>query len=91
MADSLELYTVVFLQYDGRFLLLERARDKAYAPGMWTGVGGRIEGSEMADVAASALREVEEETGITPGEIERFTLRRVVLFQLTGFLPMKRT
>ena len=47
-----------------RLVLLERAAWKKFAPGRWTGIGGRLEGDEIDSPARGALRELQEETGI---------------------------
>lgn len=48
-------------------LLIRRAPDRMY-PGLWQCVTGRLEPDET--ILAGALREVAEETGIGPGDIE---------------------
>ncbi len=77
--DALEALTVTLLRRNDRFLLLRRSDTKAFAPGKWTGLGGHVEASELACLRASALREVEEESGLAPSEIASYSLRRVVL------------
>lgn len=77
--NALEAYSMVLLCHGDRYLLLRRAETKRFAPGRWTGLGGRLEESEFADLRAAALREVREETGIAAAEIADFTLRRVLL------------
>lgn len=76
---ALEVYSMVLLAYGGRYLLLRRAATKRFAPGRWTGLGGRVEPEELADLHAAALREVQEETGIAPEQIAGLTLRRVLV------------
>jgi dATP pyrophosphohydrolase len=46
------------------YLLLRRAGDEKIYPGIWQFVTGSIEGNEKA--VEAALREVSEETGLTP-------------------------
>ncbi len=50
-----------------RFLVLKRSADLFIYPGLWQTVTGRIEPGETA--LQTALREVEEETGLTAEEI----------------------
>ena len=49
-------------------LMLRRAPDRVL-PGLWQGISGRVEPDES--IVAAAWREVGEETGYTPDEIER--------------------
>jgi 8-oxo-dGTP pyrophosphatase MutT (NUDIX family) len=50
-------------------LLIRRAPGRLY-PGLWQCVTGRLEPGER--ITGGALREVEEETGITPADVEVF-------------------
>jgi 8-oxo-dGTP diphosphatase len=52
-----------------RLVLLRRADWKTFAPGRWTGIGGKLEGEEIAEPALGALRELREETGLTPDDL----------------------
>jgi dATP pyrophosphohydrolase len=52
------------------FLLLRRAEDDDILPGLWQGVSGGLDGDETAGEAA--LRELREEAGFGPDEIEGF-------------------
>jgi 8-oxo-dGTP pyrophosphatase MutT (NUDIX family) len=51
------------------FLLIQRAADRVF-PGIWQPVTGRLGPGERVPLAA--LREVREETGLGPAEIEAF-------------------
>jgi 8-oxo-dGTP diphosphatase len=82
--DALAVYTVILLEHGGRYLLLRRAAGKAFAPGRWTGVGGRVEADEYGALAAAALRELAEETGITAAQISPPVLRRVLCHARPG-------
>lgn len=77
--NAVEAYSMVLLNHGDRYLLLRRAETKRFAPGRWTGLGGRVEEGEFAGLQAAALREVREETGIAAAEIADFSLRRALL------------
>jgi 8-oxo-dGTP pyrophosphatase MutT (NUDIX family) len=51
------------------FLLIRRAADRMY-PGLWQCVTGKLELGER--IADAALREVAEETGLGPSDLEAF-------------------
>lgn len=51
---------------NGKVLLLKRAKDKKVDPGVYSGVGGKVEPHESFYEAL--IREVEEETGLTEFE-----------------------
>jgi len=82
--NAFALYTVVLLHFEGKFLLLERAKTKRLAPGRWTGLGGRVEVGEFSDLRRAALRELEEETGLSEADLTRLTLRRVLYHNRVG-------
>jgi 8-oxo-dGTP diphosphatase len=77
--DILEVYSVSVLRHKDQFLLLQRSPDKPFAPNRWTGLGGHVEMDEYRRLRASALREVQEESGVLPQDIRNFVLRRAVL------------
>jgi len=77
MRHSLSTWTVAFLSCGGRYGFLRRADDRAHYPGLWTGLGGRVEPHETADTTAAVLREIEEESGLTDSQIEDLRLRLV--------------
>ncbi|MEO3810991.1 NUDIX domain-containing protein [Sphaerisporangium sp. B11E5] len=56
----------VFLQRDGRWLLIRRGAHEAHAPGALAGVGGKVEaeGAGEAVLEQTARREVGEEIGV---------------------------
>jgi 8-oxo-dGTP diphosphatase len=73
--NQFEAYSVILLENSGRFLLLKRSLAKTFAPNRWTGIGGRVEAEEFGDLKASALRELQEEAGFEPADLENFTLQ----------------
>jgi len=50
-----------------------RGADRRFLPNTWSNIGGGMERGEMDDPQATCLREIEEETGITAGEIRTTT------------------
>ncbi len=78
-SDTLEAYSVSVLRHKDQFLLLQRSSNKQFAPGRRIGLGGHVETDEYGRLRLSALREVQEESGILPQDIENFVLRRAVL------------
>ena len=82
--NAFALYTVLFLRFEERFLLLKRSSTKRIAPGRWTGVGGKVERDETNDLRTSMLRELAEETGLTENDIDALSLRRVLYHNRAG-------
>lgn len=83
-ARALAAFSLILLRSGERVLLLERSREKRFAPGRWTGLGGRVEAGEFEDLPGAALRELTEETGLRPEQVQRFTLRRALLHNRPG-------
>ena len=52
-----------FLERDGRILVVRRSEKVGSFQGKWSGISGFLEGSEAPETRA--LREIEEETGLT--------------------------
>lgn len=99
---GLAAFTMTLLCSGDHYLMLQRGNYKSFAPGRWTGIGGRVEPDEFDDISASALREIREETGYQSDEIENLVLRRsllqqrpghpaTVLFYFTGDVAVRRT
>ena len=59
--------TLCFVLYGDDVLLIQRAQHKRLFPGKVNGVGGHVEAGE--DVAASAAREILEETGLAVDDL----------------------
>ena len=78
-AITLSNTTAAFLKRGGEYLLMKRALSRKVAPGVWSGVGGKMECAEINDPRTACLREIEEETGIAAGWIRDLTLRYVVI------------
>jgi 8-oxo-dGTP diphosphatase len=68
--------TLVFLTNDDEVLLLKGAPTKRLWAGRYNGLGGHVEPDET--IAVAALREVREEAGIAPEQIEDFALRAMI-------------
>jgi 8-oxo-dGTP diphosphatase len=65
--------TLIFITHEDQVLLMKRALTKRVFPGYFNGVGGHIERDE--DPLSSALREVTEETGLTPDVLQAIRYR----------------
>jgi len=75
-----------FLRYQGEVLLMKRGLHKRISPGLWAGIGGHIESCDNNSPLTACLREIEEETGILPVQIEQLDLRYFTLCQDMGTL-----
>lgn len=67
LREPLRQRTLCFLIWDRRVLLGKKKR--GFGQGYWLGIGGKVEESENLEQAA--IREVEEEIGVTPNNINR--------------------
>lgn len=67
--------TLCFIVNGGDVLLMKRAPHKRAFPGRYNGIGGHIERGE--NPLASARREIQEETGLTPDQLLDLRLRGV--------------
>lgn len=70
--------TSVLLVRGGHVLLLYRKGSRAIDDS-WVGIGGHLEPSEIDDPTRGALREMEEEIGVSPDQICDLALRYVSL------------
>ncbi len=88
--------TLTFLTCSGRLLLQRRPEGSDRVAGLWNGVGGHVEAGEHA--REGALREVREETGLTP---KNLALRAIIhetgllgrshlMFVFTGEAPSQQ-
>ena len=68
-----------FLKWQDEVLLMQRGKHKKLGPGLWAGIGGHIEQSEINSPLKACLREIEEETGIQSIQIENLQLRYFAL------------
>lgn len=75
---------MILLTCDERYLLLQRSASKRFAPGKWTGIGGRVEPNEFDDLDTAAMRELFEETGLSTEDVTKLNLRRVLLHNRPG-------
>ncbi len=78
MTIRLRQMTGAFLRNGQDMLLMKRSETMYIAPGLWAGIGGHVEPEEISDPLQCVLREIEEETGITPNAITGLRLQAVV-------------
>ncbi len=81
ISSSLDRYqaiprVLIFLEHDSHLLLLKGAPTKKIWPNRYNGVGGHVEKGES--IQQTALREIEEETGIITDIINWLSLKAVV-------------
>lgn len=80
------IMTAIMLFNGDELLMMERSMTRTLNPGMWAAVGGHVEPEEMSRPRDAILREIFEETGFAPEDIERLTLRYVLLRNKDGEL-----
>jgi 8-oxo-dGTP pyrophosphatase MutT (NUDIX family) len=66
--------TLVFLVKDDRILLAMKKR--GFGQGLWNGVGGKLDPGETIEQAA--IRECQEEIGVTPLKLEKIAIHTFV-------------
>ncbi|MBE5800842.1 MAG: NUDIX domain-containing protein [Clostridiales bacterium] len=77
--DRLRHMTAVYLCQDDRILLLYRQGGRV-VNNVWVGsAGGHFEPEELNDPRACVLRELNEELGLTEGQLDSLCLRYIVL------------
>jgi 8-oxo-dGTP pyrophosphatase MutT (NUDIX family) len=62
----MKLVTILFLRDGERILLAMKKR--GFGAGKWNGTGGKVESGE--DIPAAAIRETQEEIGVTPIDLK---------------------
>lgn len=78
MHTKLRNMTAVYITRGNEILLLYRIGSRVVAPS-WCGIGGHFERDELNDPQACALRELEEEVGLTANDLNDFRLRYITL------------
>ena len=79
MNGALRNMTSIYLQRDGKFLLLYRIGSKVIGNSYTGTAGGHFEPSELNDAKACVLRELREETGLTEEDITNISMRYITL------------
>jgi len=74
----------VFIICGNKVLLMKRGLHKELAPGLWAGVGGHLDITDIKnpraiDLADTCLREIYEETGLTKADIHILKLKYIVI------------
>lgn len=76
---TLRLMSVAVLFHGDDMLMMKRSPNRTLSPGKWAGIGGHLEPGEIGDPLSACLREVEEETGLRPEDLEGLELRYILL------------
>jgi 8-oxo-dGTP pyrophosphatase MutT (NUDIX family) len=64
--EAMKQVTLLFLRKDDRILLAMKKR--GFGVGLWNGIGGKVDPHET--IAEAAIRECQEEIGVTPHDIK---------------------
>ena len=84
MTGKLRNMTTIYLIKNDKILLLYRQGGKVVSD-VWTGsAGGHFEPDELNDPEACIVREMREELGLGPEDVENLTLRYVTLRRTGG-------
>lgn len=81
--------TEAFLEFDNKFLMMHRAKDKKKYPDIWVGVGGKIESNEMPNPILACYREIYEETNIKRDNIEGLKLKYIIILKKMNVLVLR--
>lgn len=81
--------TEAFLEFDGKFLMMHRAKEKKKYPNIWVGVGGKIELNEMFNPILACYREIYEETNIKQEKIEGLKLKYIIILKKMNVLVFR--
>lgn len=76
---KLRLMAAAILLNGSDMLMMKRSPNRTLSPGQWGAVGGHLDPSEIADPRAACLREIEEETGLKPDEINGLRLQYIII------------
>lgn len=76
---KLRTTATAYLMNNDDYLLMKRAMNRKFKPGIWAGVGGHLEPHEINNPEEACLREIFEETGIGKNELENFKLKYITL------------
>lgn len=79
--NSLRIMTTAYLFHKESVLLMERSFQRSFLPTVWSGIGGHVKPIEAADLVSACSREIEEETGLQPEDVQGLVLRYVILRQ----------
>ncbi|WNS41343.1 NUDIX domain-containing protein [Paenibacillus sp. MMS20-IR301] len=73
-----QLAVALLFNENHEVLFLQKKADAAFLPGHLVPIGGHLQAAEIGDPQRAALREIEEETGLTSPGLNSLALRYVV-------------
>jgi len=74
---KIDYVVTAFLKNGDNYLLMKRADDRRYYPGVWSGIGGGVKAGEEWRPERACLREITEETGIAADNITNLKMRYI--------------
>lgn len=83
MQGKLRNMTSIYITSGDKMLLLYRIGSRVVAP-CWCGIGGHFEKEELNDAGSAALRELQEEIGLSESDLQTFSLRYITLRNKNG-------
>lgn len=70
---------VAFVENENKWLMMKRHSNKLIAGGLWAPIGGHLYAGEYQNPVDGCIREITDQSGILPHEIENIKLKYIVM------------